>query len=440
MNTETPQTILVTVHALDYEGRGVARVNGKTVFIEGALPLETVSARIVQRKSHFDEAQTQTIIKPTASRITPACRHYQDCGGCALQHAEFSAQVAHKQRIFEEQLQRLGKVFPAQILPPLYGAAWGYRNRTRLTVRLPENSKTAHIGFLGKRSKRVVHLHECPVLHPTLSGSLKTLHDFVMQHTQSDINAIELATADQAAYVNFITRNTLPKKALQQLSSSLNALNTADWQIWQQQGKKAILSTPKNAPPLAYKLPEFGLHIPFQPNDFTQVNQALNEIMVSRAVRLLDVKPHEKVADLFCGLGNFSLPLAKTGARVLGLEGSPELTSRATHNARANGIHNANFVTTDLFQTTPKTLATWGKFDKMLLDPPRAGAWEVVQSLHAPFLPQKIAYVSCNPATFARDAAILVQKGYRFQAAGIMNLFAQTAHIEAIGVFELISQ
>lgn len=438
MNTST-----LTIHSLDYESRGVARgADGKTVFVVGALPRETVVAQIIEEKSHFNVAKTQTILQAAAERVEPLCPHYQDCGGCSLQHAEFSAQVAYKQRVFAEQLARIGKVQPEMWLPPIYGTAWHYRNRTKLSVHAHADGSLV-IGYLGKKSRHVMAINQCKVLTPPLSGSLKTIFEAVAKLHQSSpksrIEALELYHSDNLAALNIISKKKLPETALnmvhQLLSGSLN--NTVQWQIWQQQGKTTQLCVPQNAPTLAYKLPEFGLTMPYQPNDFTQVNQSLNEIMVARAMRLLAPQPNERIADLFCGLGNFSLPIARSGAQVVGIEGLASLTQRASDNARANGLKNVQFQTANLFEIHETTMANWDKFDKMLLDPPRAGAAAVVQALHTPYLPQKIVYVSCNPATFARDAAILVQKGYRFESVGVMNLFAQTAHIEAIGVFVL---
>lgn len=433
---------IAEIVSLDYEGRGVARVDGKTVFVKNALPTERVRLRITQSKPHFDEAEAVDILRQSDYRIQPRCPHYADCGGCALQHAEFSAQVAYKQRIFEEQLQRIAKMQPETLLPPLYGTPWHYRSRARLAVYAPKNG-AAVLGFQAKKSRRIIAVEHCDVLPAWVSGSLKMLRDGVDKLHRavpdSGIEALEISIGTEAAALNVVSRSQLPQALLREWAVQLNnAAPPLPWQIWQQTGRKrAQLVVPDNAPLLAYTLPEFGLTMPFQPGDFTQINTALNEIMVARAVRLLDPQPHERVADLFCGLGNFSLPLAKSGALVLGIEGADYLTRRAAANAQANGIDNVAFQTADLFAADTAAIAAWGRIDKMLLDPPRAGAYAVVQALHAPYLPQRIVYVSCNPSTFARDAAVLAGKGYRFQAAGIMNLFAQTAHVEAIGVFEL---
>ncbi|XXQ68269.1 23S rRNA (uracil(1939)-C(5))-methyltransferase RlmD [Neisseriaceae bacterium B1] len=440
---------ILNIRAIDFEGRGVARqADGKTVFVDGALPQERVRAQVLEQKSHFDMARTTEILIASPERVSPPCPHFGDCGGCSLQHASFGAQVAYKQRVFEEQLQRIGKVFPDEILPPLYGAAWHYRHRTRLAVHTRADGSLS-LGFLGKRSRRVVNIETCAVLAKPLSGCLKILRDelsrMLAKQPKARLSAVELYYSEGVAAVSLCVDKRLPGKdlaalqvALDGFSGSLSEDLRAQWQVWQQvKSAPPELIAPKNAPRLAFRLPEFDLTLPYRPADFTQVNHALNEAMVSRALRWLAVEKGEKVADLFCGLGNFTLPLARSGAQVLGIEGAASLTERVRENARKNGLMNVRFITTDLFTTTEETVKSWGKLDKLLLDPPRAGALAVVQALHAPFLPQKIVYVSCNPATFARDAAVLVGKGYRFRTAGVMNLFAQTAHVEAMGVFEL---
>lgn len=430
------------ITSLDYEARGVTRIDNKTIFVNNALPREIVKIHITQDKGSFAQADCVEIVQPSEYRREPRCPHYGECGGCALQHAEFTAQVAMKQRIFEEQLQRIGKVQPETILSPIYGAEWHYRSRTRLSIFIDKQG-FVQLGYQAKRSKRIVPISQCAVLPQHVSGSLKAIRAGLQQlHDVAPkirMESVEIAVGEYTTALNIIANQSLPKQNLQQFSGCLNALNTANWQIWQQIGKRAAeLIFPKNAPELSYRLPEFGLRMPFRVGDFIQINLPMNEMMISRAMRLLDPQAHEKIADLFCGLGNFSLPIARSGATVIGIEGADFLTQRAQNNARANGLPNVQFRTADLFKTTPQTIEQLGYFDKMLLDPPRAGAYEVVQALHAPYLPKRIVYVSCNPATFARDAAVLVGKGYRFGAAGVMNLFPHTAHVEAVAVFDLI--
>ena len=430
------------ITSLDYESRGVAKLNGKTIFVNNALPQEIAQIRITQDKAHFAEAQVEQIVQPSPYRRAPACPHYGDCGGCAMQHVEFTAQVAMKQRVFEEQLQRIGKVQPESLLPPVYGTPWHYRSRTRLAVHTSANGKVV-LGYQAKRSHKIVGINQCLLLPEHVSGCLGIIHDalqdMVNVQPKVGIRSVEISVGEGVTAVNIVSQKRQPENVLCALSGCLNrgAGGKTVWQVWQQIGNaKPQAVSPHDAPPLVFRLPEFGLTMPFQLGDFTQINLPLNEIMVARAVRYLDPQPHERIADLFCGLGNFTLPLAKRAAEVVGIEGSAALTQRAIANARANGLPNAQFASADLFAATPETLAALGRFDKMLLDPPRAGAFAVVQALHAPYLPQRIVYISCNPATLARDAAVLASKGYRFATAGMMNLFPQTSHVEAIGVFE----
>ena len=430
------------ITSLDYESRGVAKLNGKTIFVNNALPQEIAQIRITQDKAHFAEAQVEQIVQPSPYRRAPACPHYGDCGGCTMQHVEFTAQVAMKQRVFEEQLQRIGKVQPESLLPPVYGTPWHYRSRTRLAVHTSANGKVV-LGYQAKRSHKIVGINQCLLLPEHVSGCLGIIHDalqdMVNVQPKVGIRSVEISVGEGVTAVNIVSQKRQPENVLCALSGCLNrgAGGKTVWQVWQQIGNaKPQAVSPHDAPPLVFRLPEFGLTMPFQLGDFTQINLPLNEIMVARAVRYLDPQPHERIADLFCGLGNFTLPLAKRAAEVVGIEGSAALTQRAVANARANGLPNAQFASADLFAATPETLAALGRFDKMLLDPPRAGAFAVVQALHAPYLPQRIVYISCNPATLARDAAVLASKGYRFATAGMMNLFPQTSHVEAIGVFE----
>jgi len=430
------------ITSLDYESRGVAKLNGKTIFVNNALPQEIAQIRITQDKAHFAEAQVEQIVQPSPYRRAPACPHYGDCGGCTMQHVEFTAQVAMKQRVFEEQLQRIGKVQPESLLPPVYGTPWHYRSRTRLAVHTSANGKVV-LGYQAKRSHKIVGINQCLLLPEHVSGCLNlirdALQDMVNAQPKVGIRSVEISVGEGVTAVNIVSQKRQPENVLRALAGCLNRAEGGKqiWQVWQQIGNaKPQAVSPHDAPPLAFRLPEFGLTMPFQLGDFTQINLPLNEIMVARAVRYLDPQPHERIADLFCGLGNFTLPLAKRAAEVVGIEGSAALTQRAVANARANGLPNAQFATADLFAATPETLAALGRFDKMLLDPPRAGAFAVVQALHAPFLPQRIVYISCNPATLARDAAVLASKGYRFATAGMMNLFPQTSHVEAIGVFD----
>ena len=430
------------VFSLDYEGRGVARCGGKTVFVKGALPQERVSLRITRSKKQFDEAETLAVLRPSPQRVIPKCGYFDTCGGCTLQHAAHEAQVAYKQRVLEEQLARIGKVRPAQLLAPVYGMPWGYRDRARLAVAVDGRGRLK-MGFQARKSHDVVDIDACPVLPPAVSSALPVVKNTLQKLADAGerVRFAEFFQGDALLVLNVCLSDKPSEQALTQLhrlSDSLNQKQMHFWQIWLQIGREAAFPfAPREAPPLAYRLPEFDVRMPYRPGDFTQVNADLNAVMVGGALRLLDIRAGERVVDLFCGLGNFSLPMARQGAEVVGMEGAEYLVRRARENAELNGCGDRiSFQTADLFAVDQTALASWGKFDKMLLDPPRNGAYAVVQALHRPYLPQRIVYVSCNPATFARDAAVLVEKGYAFKAAGVMNLFAQTAHVESIGWFE----
>lgn len=426
---------IATIQGLDHEGRGIARVGGKAVFIAGALPEETVSYRLTRSKKHFDEAEVEAVLHASPHRIAPRCRHFRHCGGCTWQHVRDDVQVAYKQRILEEQLLRLGKIRPQQYLPAVYGRSWGYRQRARLSVA-GSGGGQAVFGFQSRHSHRIIDIQECPVLAAPLAEGLPEVRRLLNAagRAGAQIRAVSLHQGEQACALTLHSRR-LPPKAGDLMRQQARIWRERGWQLYLHQGSHAEAVAEGNG--LFYRLPEYGLTLPYRPGDFTQINAETNGLMVRRALALLAPQAGERIADLFCGLGNFSLPIAAGGADTVGMEGDAGLTARAQANARLNGLAGSvRFLHTDLFDTTPQTVAGWGRFDKMLLDPPRSGAYALVQALHAPYLPKRIVYVSCNPATFARDAAVLVQKGYRFQSAGILNLFAQTAHVETVGCFD----
>jgi 23S rRNA (uracil1939-C5)-methyltransferase len=400
------------------------------VFVEGALPGERAVVSVFQQKRKFDAGRAMRIVQASAGRREPRCPHFGICGGCATQHADERTQMAAKQRWLEDCLERIGKVTPETLMPIVYGPEWGYRHRARLSVRhVP--GKGAMVGFRERRSTHVADMRECHVLPERISLLIPPLRRLVESLAiRERLPQIEVAVGDNAAALVF--RHLLP------LSSQDEAL-LKDFaakhgiHVWLQPGG------PDSAHPvhpavseLYYELPEFGVRIRFRPTDFTQVNHAMNRVLVSRAVRLLDPQPGERVADLFCGLGNFSLPLAARGAQVVGFEGNRELVERARENAAANGV-TAQFEVVDLFKAG---IAPFGPFQKILLDPPREGAIELIKSLPQGW-PRRIVYVSCDPATLARDAAVLVHtKGLRLAAAGVVNMFPHTAHVESVAVFE----
>jgi 23S rRNA (uracil1939-C5)-methyltransferase len=425
--------VRLNVAALDAGGHGIARnAEGKVVFVEGALGGETVDAQILRSRPKFDTARTVTVLQAASGRRAPPCPWYESCGGCAIQHADARTQVAAKQRWLEDCLERIGKVRPETMLAPIYGEEWGYRRRARLSVRYVAKKGEALVGFRERRSTFVADMKSCLVLPAHVSALIPELRALIGRLSiRERVPQIEVAVGDEAVVLVF--RNLLPltweDEALLRGFADAHHI-----QVWlQPRGPdSAAPFHPVSAPALCYSLPEFGLRMHFRPTDFTQVNHAVNRLLVSRAVRLLDPQPGERIGDLFCGLGNFALPIATRGAQVIGIEGSADLVQRARQNALANGVV-AQFETGNLFEPN---LAPYGAFDKLLIDPPREGAMELAKTLPVAW-PRRIVYVSCDAATLARDACVLVNtKGFRLAAAGVVNMFPHTAHVESIALFE----
>jgi 23S rRNA (uracil1939-C5)-methyltransferase len=414
------EDLILSIDALDSEGRGVARnPEGKVVFVEGALPGERAAVRVLLKKPKFESGRATSIFEPSAGRREPLCPHFGVCGGCATQHADERTQMAAKQRWLEDCLERIGKVEPETMLPVAYGPEWGYRHRARLSVRYL-TARGAMVGFRERRSTHVAEMHGCHVLPPAVSALILPLRELVGKLSiRERLPQIEVAVADNATVLVF--RHLLPLTADDEGHLRQFAQTHAIHAWLQPVGPDSAhpFHPPQSEP--WYELPEY---------------HAMNRVLVSKAVKLLDPQPGERIADLFCGLGNFSLPLAARGANVIGFEGSRELVERARQNANTNNLV-AQFEVLDLFK---QGLGSFGPFGKMLIDPPREGAVELVKSLpqgeNAPW-PQRLLYVSCDPATLARDAGILVHtKGFRLAAAGVVNMFPHTAHVESIALFE----
>jgi 23S rRNA (uracil1939-C5)-methyltransferase len=425
--------VRLDVHALDAGGHGIARnAQGKVVFVEGALGGETVDAQVLRAKPKFDTARTVAVLKAASGRRAPPCPWVENCGGCAVQHADARTQVAAKQRWLEDCFERIGKVQAETMLAPIYGEEWGYRRRARLSVRYVEKKGGAMVGFRERRSTFVADMQSCLVLPAHVSALIPRLRELIgALSIRERVPQIEVAVGEEAVVLVF--RHLQPFSEAD-LGLLRNFADSAQVQVWlQPRGPEtAAPYHPESPPALYYALPEFGLRIAFQPTDFTQVNHAVNRLLVSRAVRLLDPQPGERIGDLFCGLGNFSLPLAARGAQVIGLEGAKAMVERARANALANGL-TAQFEAANLIEPN---LAPWGPFDKLLVDPPREGAMEVMKALPDAW-PRRLLYVSCDAATLARDAGMLVNaKGFRLAAAGVVNMFPHTAHVESIAVFE----
>ena len=428
-------SVTLKIESLDSEGRGVARnPEGKVVFVEGALPGEAVSFATIKKKLSHEFARATSILEESSSRIEPRCPHFGVCGGCVTQHADSRTQMAAKQRWLEENLTRIGKVKAETMLPIIYGPDWGYRNRARLSVRRVPSKGGVLVGFRERRSTYVARMDECHVLPPHVSALIPHLKVLIEGLSINErVPQIEVAVGDAAT--TFVFRNLLPFTG-EDLGKLRNFGKTFQVHIWlQPAGPDTAAPLHPADSQLHYSLPEFGVRIAFRPTEFTQVNHVMNQVLVSRAIRLLDPQPGERIADLFCGLGNFSLPLAARGAQVIGFEGSRELIDRARANAKSNRLV-AQFEVLDLFKNG---IGAFGPFDKLLIDPPREGAVELVKALpEGPGAwPKRIVYVSCDPATLARDAGLLVHlKGFRLVAAGVVNMFPHTAHVESIAVFE----
>ena len=451
-----PDMTELTIESLDQEGRGIARAEGKVVFVEGALPGERVSAEIVKRKPTYEIARTVTVHRANASRVAPRCPHFGVCGGCTLQHADDALQIAAKQRALEDALLRIGRVRPDTLLAPIAGPAWGYRYRARLSVRDVPKKGGILIGFHERKSSYVADMRECHVIPPKISALLPALRTLVESLSiRRRLPQIELAVGERlvprlmasepdAASERLV--HALVLRILEPLSvvdeAKLVAFADAHGvEFWLQPGgPETVVAFHPPGATLAYTLPEFDLALPFAPTDFTQVNAAINRVLVRRALRLLAPRHDERVADFFCGIGNFTLPIARRSALAVGVEGSKALVARAQANAVRNGLaERASFACANLFAATRASVASLGTFDRALIDPPREGAIELVKALPScderPL--RRIVYVSCNPATLGRDAEVLVHdRGYRLAAAGIVNMFPHTAHVESMAVFE----
>jgi 23S rRNA (uracil1939-C5)-methyltransferase len=428
---------LADVESLDQEGRGVAHVDGKVIFIEGALPGERVEFISYRRKASFELADATRILRASVSRVTPRCPHFGTCGGCSLQHLEPRAQVAAKQRVLEDNLARIGRVTPEQMLAPIRGPSWGYRYRARFSARYVVKKSAMLVGFHERRSSFVADMKSCEVVPPRISALLVPLRELVNGLSIRDrMPQVELAIGDAVDVLVF--RVLAPLTAADQDSLRRFADEHRVCVFLQTKGPETALPFhPLAAPELRYVIPDYALAFPFKPTDFTQVNHEINRVLVRRAVTLLDPRAGERVGDFFCGLGNFSLAIARTGASVFGVEGNVGLVKRARENAEFNGLAGrCEFVDRNLFEVDAQAWKAFGRFDRILIDPPRDGAVELCKAIcEAP--PARVVYVSCSPATLARDAGVLVNTGgYRLSAAGIVNMFPHTSHVESIAVFD----
>ncbi|MBA5688996.1 23S rRNA (uracil(1939)-C(5))-methyltransferase RlmD [Rugamonas apoptosis] len=445
------QENIIDIKSLDMDARGVGHIDnedgspGKVVFVEGALPGERVSFETFKKKKNWEAARMTALHKESSLRVKPKCVHFDNCGGCSMQHLEPSAQVAIKQRVLEDNLWHIGKVKPLTVMRPMYGPTWGYRYRARLSVRHVAKKNAVLVGFHEKKSVFVADMSSCQILPPHVSDMLLPLRALIGSLSlYNQVPQIEVAVGEDVTAL--VLRIMAPLTADDEVKLKAFA-DQYQIQFWLQ------TKGPDTAAPyypldreLHYLLPEFGVRMPFKPVDFTQVNHHINRVLVHKALGLLDVQAEDRVADLFCGLGNFTLPLATQGREVVGIEGSTSLTERALDNAKANGLSaKTSFSTRNLFEVTVEDLIALGKFDRMLIDPPRDGAMAVSEALGAlravrpDLLPKRIVYVSCSPSTLARDASVLVnQAGYTLSKAGVVNMFPHTSHVESMAVFDLV--
>ena len=439
MTTE-PAALLLDIESLDQDGRGVAHHDGKAVFVEGALPGERVRCTVIRRKPNYEIARADAIERASAARTAPACPHFSVCGGCSLQHLDPAAQVAAKQRSLEDALWHIGRVRAREILPAIHGPAWGYRHRARLSVRHVAKKGGVLVGFHERKSSYVADMRSCAILPPRISALLPRLRELVGALSIRDrLPQIELAVGDGGTAPEVLVLRVLEPPSEADRERLVAFADRYAVQFYLQPGGPQT-AVPFHPPQrtLAYALPEFDLSFPYAPTEFTQVNPAINRVLVRRAIALLAPQPGERVADFFCGLGNFSLPIARRGAAVVGIEGSAPLVRRAGEIAALNGLAaSTRFVAANLFEATPQSIEDLGPLDRVLIDPPREGAVALVKALPGDGAPRRIVYVSCNPATLSRDASILVHDhGYTLSAAGIVNMFPHTAHVESLAVFD----
>lgn len=426
---------VMEVESVSHEGFGIGRVDGKVMFVEGGITGERVRYRVFLDRDRHAFAAVTAVERASVHRVKPRCPYVERCGGCSMQHIDPRAQVAIKQRVLEDNLQRLGGVKPEFVLSPIHGPAWGYRHRARLSVRFVTRKERVLIGFNDRRSHHVVDMASCAILPPEVSAAIEPLRLLLTRFdNRTRIPQVEIAAGETTTV--FLLRNLVPLAAdearmLEEFGSHYGIA------IYLQPKGPNSIQPIGAAAELSYHLPEFDIHMPFGLTDFTQINYAVNRVLVRRAVSLLDPRPGERILDLFCGLGNFSLPLARRGAHVLGVEGSKDMVAKAHANAALNGLSDqVDFRAADLTAIEPADWGAFGRVDKLLIDPPRQGAAAVVSSLPERRL-ARLVYISCNAATLARDAGVLVkEKGYRLAATGVVNMFPHTAHVESIALFE----
>ncbi len=441
----------IDIHSLDIEARGVGHLQnedgtpGKVIFVEGALPGERVTCQPLKAKKNWETAQMTDLHRESPLRVKPRCAYFGLCGGCAMQHLEPSAQVAIKQRVLEDNLWHIGRVKPEMMLRPIQGPNWGYRYRARLSVNFVPKKGGILVGFHEKKTRYITDMQSCEVLPPHVSALLMPLRRLIESLSiVRQMPQIEVALGDgaegliTALVLRIMASLTEEDETLLKVFADQHRIQ---WWL-QTKGPDTAYQFYPTDRELHYTLPEFGIRMPFKPTDFTQVNHQINRVLVARALRLLEPQADERIADLFCGLGNFTLPLATLAREVVGIEGSAALTQRAQDNALANGLDGkTSFAMRNLFDVTAEDFVALGKFDRMLFDPPRDGALAVCQAMAGlgDMRPERIVYVSCSPSTLARDAGLLVNDaGYLLKMAGVVNMFPHTSHVESMAVFDRV--
>lgn len=436
---QTPREI--NIESMAHDGRGVGRdAEGKVVFVDFALPGERVLYRPLENRKSFQFGTTLEVLEPSEHRVDPKCAVFGECGGCVLQHLDEKVQIQYKQQQLLENFKKLGDVQPEQLLEPMTGQHWGYRRRARLGAKFVPKKGGMIVGFRERNSSFIQPTSECEVLYPQVSALLPELREVLEQISCNDrIPQVEITVADNV--LAMIVRH-LEDLSAQDLELLKAFAKRAKVVLFLQPGNlKSIHQIyPANSETLFYRFDEFDIKVEFLPSDFIQVNGSINDQLVSKAIELLQVDEDDRVLDLFCGVGNFTLPLARRAKAVVGVEGDQALVKRANHNQRLNKLENVDFYYGDLFKEDMNTESHghWldQRFDKVLLDPPRSGAAEMVKRM-PDLAPKRVVYVSCGPATLARDAGVMVnQHGYRLTHAGVIDMFPHTAHVESIAVFE----
>lgn len=434
------EPITLTIEGMSHDGRGIARENGKTLFVDNALEGETVICQYTARYRNFDEAKTLELIKQSDQRVEPKCDYFNVCGGCSLQHMAPDSQVSLKQATLLDQFAHFGGIEEAQVVAPLLGEKWHYRRKARLAVRYVPKKGKVLVGFREKRNNFVADIDYCPVLDKKIANLIEPLSHLIGQLKIKDqIPQIEVAVGDESSALVFRHLHSLDDEDREKV---LNFCQEHEVDCYFQSGgpNTVFKAWPEDAEErLFYSLEEEKLRYGFHPLDFTQVNASINRAMIQRALDWLDLGSGDRVLDLFCGLGNFTLPIARHCQHVVGIEGSETMVKRGQENARLNGLENAEFYQADLYQdvSTLNELdqVDFATYNKILFDPPRSGAMELVENIEI-FSANRIVYVSCNPATLARDAGILKQKGYQLIKTGVMDMFPHTSHVESIALFE----